>query len=225
MTRERKTTSKQDWGTPRAFFEKLHSRIPFDVDLCACAYNAKLPDYIGPDVDSLSVDWANAIAARGWFRGYCNPPYESIGAWLSHGLEAMPHGFASTFLLPANTDTAWYHDFASAGMVDFLRGRIPFVDETPPEIEALRLRHFFLDKPTEANAARMLGRVLAADGALDIGADDWPVTLDVVAELFPRIEASDAGATGPTFPSMLVHFDRELGAGTRRRDSKTLELL
>lgn len=223
MTRERKTTSKQDWGTPRSFFDALHARTPFDVDLCACDYNAKLPAFIGPDVDALSFPWADLLPERR--RGWANPPYESIGAWLQQGLDAMPHGFASTFLLPANTDTAWYHELASEGMIDFLRTRIPFVDETPPEIEAVRLRSFFLDKPTETNAARMLGRVLAAEDALDISADDWPDTLDVVAELFPRIEASDAGATGPTFPSMLVHFDREIGAGTRRRDSKTLELL
>jgi hypothetical protein len=33
-------------------------------------------------------------------------------------------------LIPARTDTAWWHDYAAKGEVRFIRGRIKFVDQT-----------------------------------------------------------------------------------------------
>lgn len=59
---------------------------------------------------------------------WCNPPYgREIGAWVRKGYEeAKNPGTVVVMLLPARTDTAWFHDYCKRGDVVFLRGRLKF---------------------------------------------------------------------------------------------------
>lgn len=55
---------------------------------------------------------------------FCNPPYgRDIATWLAKGPEAL----VAVFLLPARTDTKWFHDHAlHAAEIRFFRGRLRF---------------------------------------------------------------------------------------------------
>ena len=84
---------RQEAGTPQKLFDVLHAEYSFDVDVCALPHNAKLPEFITPNEDALSLHW-------GGMRVWCNPPYKDIPNWLAHSSEPS---FVA-FLLPVRTD-------------------------------------------------------------------------------------------------------------------------
>jgi site-specific DNA-methyltransferase (adenine-specific) len=56
-----------------------------------------------------------------------NPPYgRSIGRWMKKAWEASRSGATVVCLVPARTDTKWWHDFAMRGEIKFLKGRLKF---------------------------------------------------------------------------------------------------
>lgn len=108
------------WETPQDFFDRLNAEFHFDLDVCALPENAKCKRYFTPTQDGLLQDW----------RGVCwmNPPYgRKIGLWVRKAYEtAVSGGGTVVCLLPARTDTAWWHDYAMQGEVRFIRGRLKF---------------------------------------------------------------------------------------------------
>lgn len=60
-----------------------------------------------------------------------NPPYgRKIGSWVKKAKEAARQGKATVVcLLPARTDTAWWHDYVmKADEIRLIRGRLKFGD-------------------------------------------------------------------------------------------------
>jgi site-specific DNA-methyltransferase (adenine-specific) len=60
---------------------------------------------------------------------FCNPPYgRAIGEWMRKAWESAQRGAEVVVcLVPARTDTAWWHDYATrAAEVRYLRGRLKF---------------------------------------------------------------------------------------------------
>ena len=56
-----------------------------------------------------------------------NPPYgRQIGRWMRKAYEESLQGALVVCLVPARTDTAWWHDYAAKGSVRFIRGRLKF---------------------------------------------------------------------------------------------------
>lgn len=107
------------WATPQAFFDSVAIEFPFQLDVCALPENAKCPRYFTPAQDGLAQVW----------KGVCwmNPPYgREIGKWVKKAFESAQEGATVVCLLPARTDTAWWHDYAAKGEVRFLRGRLKF---------------------------------------------------------------------------------------------------
>ena len=108
------------WETPQDFFDKLNEEFHFDLDVCALPENAKCEKYFTPEQDGLSKEWHGTC--------WMNPPYgRNIGAWVQKAYETSVHtGGTVVCLLPARTDTAWWHDYAMKGEVRFIRGRLKF---------------------------------------------------------------------------------------------------
>ncbi len=110
------------WETPQAFFDELDTEFGFTLDVCALPENAKCPRYFTPAVDGLKQPW----------RGVCwmNPPYgREIGKWVAKAYESAKEGATVVCLLPARTDTAWWHSYVlEAAEVRFVRGRLRFGD-------------------------------------------------------------------------------------------------
>ena len=58
-----------------------------------------------------------------------NPPYgREIGAWMEKAYESSLEGATVVCLVPARTDTRWFHDFAMRGEIRFIKGRLKFGD-------------------------------------------------------------------------------------------------
>ena len=103
------------WATPQHVYETLDKEFGFTLDPCPLGAEGGL---FGSS-DGLLCKWAGQ-------RVYCNPPYGlGIGEWLARAQEAD----LAVFLLPARTDTRWWHQYAPrAQEVRFVRGRLRFGD-------------------------------------------------------------------------------------------------
>lgn len=108
-----------DWATPDAIFKKLDKEFRFEQDVCAEKKNTKCSNYWDKEQDGLAQSWTGK-------RCWMNPPYgREIGKWV----EKAATGGASIVvaLLPARTDTRWWHDFIQGkAEVRFIRGRLKF---------------------------------------------------------------------------------------------------
>lgn len=113
-------SSKTDlWATPQATFDELDREFQFTLDVCASPENAKCERYF------TSVD--NGLKQQWWGVCWMNPPYgRTIGQWMQKAFEASQNGATVVCLVPARTDTAWWHDFAMRGEIRYLRGRLKF---------------------------------------------------------------------------------------------------
>ncbi len=112
------SSQKDDWGTPQEFFDKLADEFGFVLDVCATEENAKCFQFITPEEDAFETPWL--------FPAFMNPPYgRKIGLWLALAWEKSRDGTV-VCLVPARTDTAWWHDFCMKGEIRFLRGRLVF---------------------------------------------------------------------------------------------------
>lgn len=116
-------SSKTDqWETPQEFFDELDKEFHFTLDLCALPENAKCAKYYTPSDDGLSMPWKGVC--------WCNPPYgRTIGAWVRRAWLASAAGATVVMLLPARTDTQWFHDYIyrkERVEIRFLRGRLKF---------------------------------------------------------------------------------------------------
>ena len=121
---------RQDWETPFALFDQIERNLierfdqRFVLDVCATKQNAKCRRFY--TADSLSRSWASADGF--W---WCNPPYgRGIDRWVQKGVTEG----GGVLLLPARTDTRWFHDWLwtndspTPGVeVRFVRGRVRFV--------------------------------------------------------------------------------------------------
>ena len=119
------SSQTDDWATPQDFFVRLDAIFDFTLDPCADAKNAKCVRFFTKEDDGLTQSWDDE-------RVFMNPPYgRSIGAWVKKASEAKA---LVVCLLPARTDTRWWHDYVvgAGGHVTFLKGRLHFGDVEAP---------------------------------------------------------------------------------------------
>ena len=116
------TSNTDMWATPRGFFEVLDREFHFNLDVCAVAENAKCTAYYTPEMDGLKQPW--------YGRCWCNPPYgREIRKWVEKAYNSSKCGAIVVMLLPARTDTSWFHDFIyNKAEIRFIRGRLKFGD-------------------------------------------------------------------------------------------------
>ena len=113
------SSSTDLWSTPQALFDELNNQHHFSLDVCAIPENAKCARYFTPDDNGLTKEW----------KGVCwmNPPYgRAIKDWVKKAYDSSQVGCKVVCLLPARTDTAWWHDYCMKGSITFIRGRLRF---------------------------------------------------------------------------------------------------
>jgi len=99
------------WATPQEVYDRLNAEFGFDFDPCPL-------DGTQDGTAALFVDWRGK-------RVFCNPPY---GPQLRKFLERAPEAELAVFLIPARTDTRWFHEIVlpKAREIRFLKGRLKF---------------------------------------------------------------------------------------------------
>lgn len=111
------------WSTPQDFFDQLNREFHFDLDVCATPENAKCARYFTKQQDGLAQKWTGVC--------WMNPPYgREIGRWVQKAYESSRGGVIVVCLLPARTDTRWWHDYCMKGEIRFVKGRLKFGDAT-----------------------------------------------------------------------------------------------
>lgn len=115
-----------EWTTPRDLFDALHARYRFELDAAATAETKLCPFYWTAESDALQRDWAP------YRRIFLNPPYSRCREFIAKAAtEAAAHGLTVVCLVPARTDTRWFHEhiYQRPGVsVEFVKGRLKFGD-------------------------------------------------------------------------------------------------
>ncbi len=111
---------KTEWSTPQWIFDILDAEFSFTLDPCATPANAKCARFFSVTEDGLKQDWGRHVV-------FMNPPYgRAIAHWMRKAYESAQRGATVVCLIPARTDTIWWHQFAMKGEVRLIRGRIRF---------------------------------------------------------------------------------------------------
>lgn len=117
------SSNKDDWATPAYIFDPLNQRFKFTLDVCATNENTKCERFLSEASDGLSFNWDGHTC-------FMNPPYSQIKKWMEKAYEEFIRGVGTTVvcLVPARTDTKWFHDYVwhYASSIEFFKGRITF---------------------------------------------------------------------------------------------------
>ena len=119
------SSNKDDWETPQELFDKLNAEFHFTLDPCANDENHKCSKYFTKEDDGLIQSWRGHTV-------FMNPPYgREIGKWVKKAFEEGYKAYTTVVgLLPARTDTRWFHDYiySKGAEIRFIKGRIKFSD-------------------------------------------------------------------------------------------------
>lgn len=117
------SSKTDDWATPQELYDTLNEEFGFTLDPCASSSNAKCDKFYTKQDNGLSKNWAGE-------RVFCNPPYgREISKWVEKcSIEANNPNTVVVALLPARTDTQYFHRFIydKAKEVRFIKGRLKF---------------------------------------------------------------------------------------------------
>ena len=106
---------KQDWTTPRAFFDRLHAEFSFTLDGAADPDNALLPRY-ETEATATASNWRGE-------RVFCNPPWSNIAPFI----ESAAAADLAVLLVPARTNAQWFHRALKLGAeVRYFVGKLKF---------------------------------------------------------------------------------------------------
>lgn len=121
-------SARGDWRTPTEVVEIVKRALGGRIDLDPCAppdpahiiAKVNLAGPAGCGADGLTREWRGTV--------YVNPPFGNLKAWAAKCALEASRGAEVILLLPARTDTAyWHNDVSTASLVCLWRGRLTFV--------------------------------------------------------------------------------------------------
>jgi phage N-6-adenine-methyltransferase len=115
------SSQSDEWSTPQDFFNRYDSIYHFTLDVASTDANAKCDNHFTIAEDGLKQNWGGQTV-------WLNPPYgRQIGKWVEKAYqESRQPNTTVVCLLPARTDTKWFHDYCKRGTITFIRGRLKF---------------------------------------------------------------------------------------------------
>jgi phage N-6-adenine-methyltransferase len=130
------------WATPQWLFEALNKEFGFTLDPCTDGTNAKCEKFFTPTENGLLRDWGTDVV-------FMNPPYSEVDDWMRKAYGSALEGATVVCLIPARTDTRWWHEYCMKAEIRFIRGRLKFGDADagapfPSAIVVFRPREFKL---------------------------------------------------------------------------------
>jgi len=119
--------NKDEYITPKPLFDELNKEFNFTTDPCTTKDNPlKTAVFYTKEDDGLSKPWVGNV--------FINPPYgKDIIDWIV-AAHSYKHGIV-VMLLPARTDTKWFHDYVYDQPnieIRFIRGRLKFGGASKP---------------------------------------------------------------------------------------------
>ena len=130
-TETAKSSLDDTWATPRDFFNTVNKEFNFSLDAAALQSSTLVPNnWFGPDHPDIARQDA---FFRNWSQDsqqkpiWLNPPYgRTIKQWIAKAEAEFEGGATVVLLVPARTDTAWWHDHCIKHEIRFIRGRLKF---------------------------------------------------------------------------------------------------
>jgi|TARA_R100001015_G_C4549185_1_gene111443 phage N-6-adenine-methyltransferase len=114
------SSQSNEWTTPNDFYKELNKEFNFTLDPCCTKTNAKCKKFFTKKDDGLSKDWFNETV-------FMNPPYgREIKNWIKKAYEESLKGALVVCLIPARTDTTYWHNYCMKGEIRFIKGRLKF---------------------------------------------------------------------------------------------------
>ena len=120
------STGKDDWETPKDFYDNLNREFNFTLDPCSSHENHKCKKYYTRDDNGLNKDWGGETV-------FVNPPYSKKGKqdeWVKKCYnESKKPNTVIVALLPVRTDTNRFHNYiwnGKASEIRFIKGRLCF---------------------------------------------------------------------------------------------------
>jgi len=105
-------SNNDNYATPAFLYSALEREFGLTLDPCPLIPN--------PSEDGLALDWTGQVV-------FCNPPWSAIEPWVQKALNSK---CTTVFVLPARTDTRWFHLLLNSGAeLRFFRKRVHFVRE------------------------------------------------------------------------------------------------
>jgi phage N-6-adenine-methyltransferase len=120
-------STKQDWTTPKHFFDELNAEFSFTTDLAASQDNALCQQFYTKEDNGLVQPWHGAC--------WLNPPFGDKSSkmvdWIKRAWQETQDRDDLTVVvfIPARTNTRWWHQYCmKAAEVRFVCGRPRFGD-------------------------------------------------------------------------------------------------
>lgn len=114
------SSKSNEWTTPKDFYENLNKEFNFTLDPCSTKDNYKCKKFYTKDDDGLTKDWSQEIV-------FMNPPYgREIKHWIKKAYDESLKGAVVVCLIPARTDTSYWHNYCMKGEIRFIKGRLKF---------------------------------------------------------------------------------------------------
>jgi site-specific DNA-methyltransferase (adenine-specific) len=128
MDNELMFSKKSDeWATPQWLFDELNKEFSFTLDVAATSENSKCgTSFLS---DALNIDWICPI--EGPHICWMNPPYSMCNQFIKKAYEQSLKGVFTVALVPARTDTKWFHEYCynkQSVEIRFIKGRLKFGD-------------------------------------------------------------------------------------------------
>jgi phage N-6-adenine-methyltransferase len=110
-------SSNQNWETPDDLFQQVNDLFHFTRDVCASKNNTKCIEFWSEADSCLDKDWDGI--------NWMNPPYKHMKKFVEKAYSQRRNAI-TVCLLPARTNTNWWHDWCMKGEVHFICGRPKF---------------------------------------------------------------------------------------------------
>lgn len=115
--------ASNEWETPDSLFKQLDQEFHFEMDAAATKENAKTKLSLNEKQDALKCEWEDPA--------FCNPPYSLIAKFMKKAYEEACKGKTIVCLIPARTDTRYFHDYCmKASEIRLIKGRLKFSNPT-----------------------------------------------------------------------------------------------
>lgn len=110
------SSKSDDHATPQAFFDRLNREFNFTLDVCASVGNRKCERFFTKENDGLRLPWDGVC--------WMNPPRTHVARWVEKARsESKDNNATVVGLVPAKTDSDWFHDFVfKFAELRFVRG-------------------------------------------------------------------------------------------------------
>jgi len=109
----------QDWETPQFIYDSLAAEFGFTVDACADSHNTKCKRFWSESDNGMAQDWSDEIV-------WMNPPYNRVEQWMQKAWQESRRGATVVCLVPARTDSIWWHRYAMKGEIRLFTQRLKF---------------------------------------------------------------------------------------------------